>query len=104
MESTVDLNSAQWLGDTSLRIFTIYLPVLIAWFTGTMASLKSTNDGGPPKRPNVLEALLQGWQCWALRNPRNIFSRMFLPFVAWVDGIVANKSTYLDKKRRYVFA
>jgi hypothetical protein len=100
VDSTVDLNSAQWLGSFFIRILTIYLPSLIASFTSTMAPVKSATGGNQPKRPNLLEALLQGWQCWALRNPRNIFSRMFLPFVAWVDGFVVNKSTYLDRKRR----
>jgi hypothetical protein len=86
-------------------IFTHFLQSsLIAFFTciSMPLPLKSTNGGNipPPKSPNLLEALLQGWQCWALRNPRNVFSRLFLPFVAWVDGFVANKSTYLDRKRR----
>jgi hypothetical protein len=61
-----------------------------------------TDDERPPKRPNFFEALLQGWQCWALRHPRNIFSRLFVPFIAWADGLAANKSYYLDRKRRYV--
>ena len=100
VESIIDLNRAQRLGDTvSLHTFTTNVPSLTL-FTDTMSPVKSTNDGNPPKRPNLLESLLQGWQCWALRNPRNIFSRMFLPFVAWVDGFAANKSTYLDRKRR----
>jgi hypothetical protein len=93
--------SAQPLEKIFTQFFTITLPSLITLFTGTMAPLtKSTNDGDPPKRPNILEALLQGWQCWALRNPRNIFSRTFLPFVAVVDGLVGNTHTYLDSKRR----
>jgi hypothetical protein len=61
----------------------------------------STNVVNPRKRPDFLEAPMQDWQCWALRNPRNIFSTMFLASVAWADGLaVAKDLTSLERKRR----
>lgn len=45
------------------------------------------------------DQILNNFQAWALRNPDQTFSRILLPFVSFVEGLIANSPTYLYSKR-----
>jgi hypothetical protein len=82
----------------------INLPSVIACLPEPWPHLLSRPTMATRQEANILEVLFcragsAGPFCLATCH------QVFLPFIAWMDGIVANKSTYLDRrKRRYVFA
>jgi hypothetical protein len=43
--------------------------------------------------------VLNNFQIWALQNPDKMLSRMLLPFISFVEGLIANNPAYLDSKR-----
>lgn len=51
------------------------------------------------KTPSFLAQALNRFQAWALQNPDNYLSKVFLPIISFVEGILANNPTYLDSKR-----
>lgn len=62
-------------------------------------SSSSTTSTVPKKKPGLLEAALQLWQCWALRHPRNILARIIMPWICFIEGIASNKAPFFPKKR-----
>jgi hypothetical protein len=51
------------------------------------------------KQPGLWERWIHGWQCWALAHPQHCWSRVALPWVAFVQGVRANQPPYFLKKR-----
>ena len=46
-----------------------------------------------------MEQALSNFQAWALENPDQPLSKIFLPAIIFVEGLIANNPTYLDTKR-----
>jgi len=46
-----------------------------------------------------MEQALNNFQAWALQNPNQLPSKIFLPILSFVEGLLANDPTYLDAKR-----
>ena len=44
--------------------------------------------------------LLHSFQVWALQNPEKWLSKMLLPLISFIEGIIGNKPVYLDAKRQ----
>ena len=44
--------------------------------------------------------LLNNFQVWALQNPEKIISKLFLPPISFIEGLLANNPVYLDGKRQ----
>ncbi|MEA5617757.1 cytochrome 450 [Cronbergia sp. UHCC 0137] len=51
-------------------------------------------------QPSLLDTALNQFQAWAIENPHNLVSRMFLPIISFGEGIIANNPPYLDAKRQ----
>ena len=47
-----------------------------------------------------MEKLLHSFQIWTLQNPEKAFSKLFLPLISFVEGIIGNNPVYLDTKRQ----
>ena len=47
-----------------------------------------------------MDQILNNFQVWALQNPEKIFSRLFMPLISLVEGLIANNAVYLDAKRQ----
>lgn len=47
-----------------------------------------------------MEKLLHSFQIWALQNPEKTFSKLFLPLISFIEGIIGNNPVYLDAKRQ----
>ena len=45
------------------------------------------------------DQIFNNFQAWALQNPDKISSRMLLPVISFIEGLVANSPTYLPAKR-----
>lgn len=50
-------------------------------------------------KPSFIDILLNNFQIWALQNPNNLLSKIFLPLISFIEGFLANNATYLDSKR-----
>lgn len=48
----------------------------------------------------IFDRVLNSFQAWALQNPETAFSKLFLPLISFVEGIIANNPVYLDAKRQ----
>ncbi|MEM9091504.1 MAG: cytochrome 450, partial [Cyanobacteria bacterium P01_F01_bin.53] len=49
---------------------------------------------------SLLSPEMNDFQIWALQNPEDKKSKAVLPLLSFVEGLVANDPTFLDKKRR----
>ena len=46
-----------------------------------------------------MEQALNNFQAWALENPNQLPSKIILPIISFVEGLIANNPTYLDTKK-----
>lgn len=46
------------------------------------------------------DQILNSFQAWALQNPEKIFSKILLPLISFVEGLIGNNPVYLDGKRQ----
>ncbi|EDX83575.1 hypothetical protein S7335_755 [Synechococcus sp. PCC 7335] len=88
----------------SLHSFLSASPLmLLSWFGGVvivgLLLSQIFQRGESESRASIFERLLNGFQIWALQNPKNLLSRSMLPIISVVEGGVANMPTYLDAKR-----
>jgi hypothetical protein len=44
--------------------------------------------------------LLHGFQVWALQNPEKWLSKLLIPLISFVEGIIGNNPVYLDAQRQ----
>ncbi|MGK7877966.1 MAG: cytochrome 450 [Xenococcaceae cyanobacterium] len=51
------------------------------------------------KTASFMDLALNSFQAWALQNPNKMCSRVLLPIISLVEGLLANNPTYLDSKR-----
>lgn len=47
-----------------------------------------------------MDLILNNFQAWALQNPGNILSKLLLPLISFVEGLIGNNPVYLDAKRQ----
>lgn len=50
--------------------------------------------------PSFFDRALNRFQAWALERPNALLSRIFLPIVSFLEGLIANLPVYLDAKRQ----
>jgi hypothetical protein len=48
----------------------------------------------------LLDPEFEQFQAWAIQNPDDKLSQALLPIISFVEGLVANEPTYLDRKRQ----
>ncbi|NES76995.1 MULTISPECIES: cytochrome 450 [unclassified Okeania] len=53
----------------------------------------------PTYKASFIDIGLNNFQIWALQHPENIFSKVLLPIIIFIEGLAANLPTYLDQKR-----
>ncbi len=66
--------------------------------SATIVSSKSTLPS-VQLAPPLLEKTLNLFQIWAIQNPQHILSKVLLPPISLVEGLLANQPNYLDRKR-----
>ncbi|MGK7910446.1 MAG: cytochrome 450 [Synechococcus sp.] len=76
---------------------------IVSWMVGVVI-LRLTIARLLPKTKSehtasTFERLLNSFQIWALKHPNAVFSRLVLPIITLVEGVMANFPTYLDAKR-----
>jgi hypothetical protein len=69
--------------------------LLVAWAIAKTLSAKHQQA----RTASFMDRVLNGLQIWALQNPDQLLSRVFLRVISLVEGLVANDPTYLDAKR-----
>lgn len=62
--------------------------------------MESTPKPSPSLTPSLLDTLLNGFQMWAIENPKHPISVAILPIISFVEGLIANNTVYLDEKRQ----
>lgn len=62
--------------------------------------MQSTNTPTTLLKPSLLDKALNQFQAWAIANPTNLLSRIFLPIISFIEGLIANRPVYLDAKRQ----
>jgi hypothetical protein len=50
-------------------------------------------------KPNFWDKAFNNFQIWAISHPNNLISKLLLPPISVVEGILAKNHTYLDRKR-----
>ncbi|NJR66590.1 MAG: cytochrome 450 [Leptolyngbyaceae cyanobacterium CRU_2_3] len=48
---------------------------------------------------SFLDPALNEFQAWALQNPDEKMAKALIPIISFVEGVIANEPTYLDRKR-----
>lgn len=57
-------------------------------------------DTLPKVTPSFLGKTLNNFQAWALEKPDNLLSKIFLPPISFIEGMLGNNPVYLDGKRQ----
>jgi cytochrome P450 len=64
--------------------------------------LMNTNRASLFDRP--IDRVLNNFQVWALQHPDRVVSKIFLPPISFIEGLLANLPTYLNSKRQVLGA
>lgn len=52
------------------------------------------------QNPSIFDKALNNFQAWALEKPENLISKIFLPLISFIEGLIGNNPVYLDGKRQ----
>ena len=63
-------------------------------------NMESTTAPETEINPSLLDKALNHFQAWAIENPKTLLSRILLPIISFVEGIIGNKPVYLDAKKQ----
>ncbi|MEO0835748.1 MAG: cytochrome 450 [Cyanobacteria bacterium J06642_3] len=47
-----------------------------------------------------MDQILNNFQAWALQYPENILSKLLMPLISFIEGLIGNNPVYLDAKRQ----